>query len=121
MATEIDGIRRWGAQKHFTLRDLLYHVIRQLASLGASPAFTAGDSSPAELTLTSTVFSNTTGTVAAGARAITFENTGGVDGTVDGATIEAGAVVALPAIGEHLYEAIAWDATGTDFTIREVR
>ena len=62
------------------------------------------------------------GTIAAGVRCATIVNIGAASGTLDGFPLEAGARFPYPvlAIGE-VYEAIAYDATGTQFDILEVR
>ncbi len=62
------------------------------------------------------------GTIAAGARVVTVVNIGVADGTLDGVALERGATFEYPllALGE-VYEAIAFDATGTTFDVLEVR
>ena len=64
----------------------------------------------------------TAAAIAAGVRCATVVNIGAASGVLDGFPLEAGARFPFPvlALGE-VYEAIAYDATGTQFDILEVR
>lgn len=74
-------------------------------------------------------FTDTTGTVAAGAVKAVFENTGAVNVTVNGATLAPGNQLVFEAFFDPVANvfnrlpAIAWDATGVTatLTITEVR
>jgi hypothetical protein len=60
------------------------------------------------------------GTVAAGARSVSIANAGVANGTVGAATLKPGESVSFSADG-NLLAAIAYNATGTEFVIGEVR
>lgn len=61
------------------------------------------------------------GAIAAGACSVAIANTGAATGTVLGENIKAGMVVSFTAPHKDTLAAIAYNATGTEFTITEVR
>lgn len=65
--------------------------------------------------------SSTTGTYAAGAAFLSFQNAGEVNATVAGATLKPGEVVNFPSAFGMLLPAVAYVATGTDLLISAVR
>lgn len=63
----------------------------------------------------------TTGAVAAGASSVAIANTGSAAGTALSTTLPAGATIEWRANGFDTLGAIAYDASGTEFLISEVR
>jgi hypothetical protein len=61
--------------------------------------------------------SNTTGTIAAGANAISIANVGAADGTVATVTLKAGETINFDAGANNTLTSIAYVATGTEFLI----
>lgn len=61
--------------------------------------------------------SNTTGTIAAGANAVSIANVGAADGSVAGVTLKTGETINFDAGGANTLTSIAYVATGTEFLI----
>lgn len=61
------------------------------------------------------------GTVATGARSVSFANSGTADATVAGGSLPAGAAIAWEAPVGAALAAVAYDATGTTLMVAEVR
>lgn len=59
----------------------------------------------------------TSGTLAAGAYSVVVGNTGAADGTFLGATLKTDEVLAFEAPAGDTLNAMAYDATGTEFTV----
>lgn len=62
-----------------------------------------------------------TGTVALGAVDVSITNVGSAPGVAAGADLKPGETVGATTRGGDTFEAISWDATGTEFVIVEVR
>jgi len=64
---------------------------------------------------------NTSGTVALGAKHVSIANNGSAAGIVGSNSLPKGAVATFPTTGSDTLNAITYNATGTEFLILEIR
>jgi hypothetical protein len=111
MSKELGAVKSM-LQKHYELLCCINQNTSQtsieIASQIMEPSFVTGETS--------------TGTVAAGARSVTFFNTGAGNVTVAGGTLIPGTSITMSAGGESdVLTAITYDATGSSLDYLEIR